>query len=88
MARAEHAGVMAQRGRDVVDYLVLADTIGSIEGHVHVVATGEPDPEHNRCHTLRLSGHPSDGRGRGTRRAPRLGFPLWTVWRHGRLILA
>ena len=50
VSTAQHAGVVRQRGDDVVDDLVLAARIALLVRDIHAVTANEPDTKHNAFH--------------------------------------
>jgi hypothetical protein len=47
---AKHTGVLCQRRDDVLNNLVGVNGVGFLVRDVHVIATGQPYPQHNLCH--------------------------------------
>lgn len=55
VAAAEDAGPLTHHLDDVIDQRSLVVVVGILIGQVRVVATKEPDPQHDSCHVGKVA---------------------------------
>ena len=55
MAAAEDAGPLTHHLDDVIDHRSLVVTVGILICQIRVVATKEPDPQHDSCHVRKVA---------------------------------